>query len=185
MRTLFDTQKYISTIKAGGMGDDEAHAMSNALQGALNEGVATSDDLVKSSVRIDLMAARVDVLTVRVQALNDKIDGMAGNLNDKIDGMAGNLNDKIMALNDKIDRVARNLEDKIAALNHKVDGVARNLEDKIGGLNDKIDTLERNLRTEMDARFHVHKVWLMIIAAMVAFSNPLMMHFYKAIGILP
>ena len=174
MRTLFDTQKYISTIKAGGMGDDEAHAMSNALQGALNEGVATSDDLVKSSVRIDLMAARVDVLTVRVQALNDKIDGMAGNLNDKI-----------MALNDKIDRVARNLEDKIAALNHKVDGVARNLEDKIGGLNDKIDTLERNLRTEMDARFHVHKVWLMIIAAMVAFSNPLMMHFYKAIGILP
>ena len=142
MHPLFDTEKYISTVKAGGVGDDEAHAMSDALTGALNEGVATSDELVKIGARIDLVTARTDVLNVRVEALNDKIDGVG------------------------------------RALNEKIDGVGR-------GLNDKIDNLERSLRTEMDARFHVQKVWLMIIAAMVAFSNPLMMHFYKAIGLFP
>ncbi len=153
MRPLFDTEKYISTVKAGGVGDDEAHAMSDALIGALNEGVATNDELVKIGARIDLLTARVDVLDVRVEVLSDKIDGQARSLNDKIDGQARSLNDKI-------------------------DGVARSL-------NDKIDNLERNLRTEMDARFHIHKVWLMIIAAMVAFSNPLMMHFYEAMGLFP
>ncbi len=142
MRPLFDTEKYISTVKAGGVGDDEAHAMSDALIGALNEGVATNDELVKIGARIDLLTARVDVLDVRVEVLSDKIDGQARSLNDKIDGVARSLNDKI-------------------------------------------DNLERNLRTEMDARFHIHKVWLMIIAAMVAFSNPLMMHFYEAMGLFP
>ncbi|MHB1671681.1 MAG: hypothetical protein ACYCVM_06515, partial [Acidiferrobacter sp.] len=93
-------------------------------------------------------------------------------------GVARNLEDKIGGLNAKVDGVARNLDDKIGALNEKIDGVGRHL-------NDKMDSLERNLRTEMDARFHVHKVWLMIIAAMLAFSNPLMMAFYKAIGIFP
>ena len=185
MRTLFDTDKYISTVKVGVVGDNEAHAMSRALMGALNEGVATSDDLVKSGIQIDFVAARVDVLRVQVEALNTKIDGVSrnlddkiGGLNEKIDGVARNLEDKIGGLNAKVDGVARNLDDKIGALNEKIDGVGRHL-------NDKMDSLERNLRTEMDARFHVHKVWLMIIAAMLAFSNPLMMAFYKAIGIFP
>ncbi len=174
MRTLFDTEKYISTVKVGVVGDNEAHAMSKALMSALNEGVATSDDLVKSGAQIDFVAARVDVLRVHVEALNTKIDGVTRNFDDKIGG-----------LNAKVDGVARTLEDKIGGLNEKTGG----LNEKIGGvarhLNDKMDSLERNLRTEMDARFHVHKVWLMIIAAMVAFSNPFMMAFYKAIGIFP
>ncbi len=207
MSTLFDTQKYIDTVKAGGVGDREAHAMSDALKGALGEGVATNEGLLRLEARIDVLAERVGGIDKKIDGvvfgLNGKIDGMGKGIEGKLDGaaratagVAKGLNDKIdglgKGLNDKIDGVAKGLNDKVegavSGLNDKIDGFGKGLNDKIDGvshgLNDKIDGCERGLRAEMVAGFSVLKVWLMVLTALVALSNPLVMQFYKMVGLL-
>ena len=220
MPILFDTQRYVATVKAGGVGDREAQAMSDALKDALNEGVATNQGLLQVGARIDVLSERVDGLGKTIEAvakgLNDKIEGGLGGLNDKSDRGLGGLNDKIDrgvdglndkidiglgVLNDKIDRGLGGLNDKIdiglsalndkidrglGGLNDKIEGVRGVLSDKIEGglsaLNDKIEGVDKGVRAELAASFNVLKIWLMVLTAMIALSNPLIMQFYKTIG---
>ena len=81
-----------------------------------------------------------------------------------------------------------NLGARIDITNAKIDGVEKNL-------NLKLETVEKNLRTELTAKIEgvrvelmaqsrIQKMWMMIIAGLVALTNPVAMHLYKAIGLM-
>ena len=78
---------------------------------------------------------------------------------------------------------------RIDITNAKIDGVEKNL-------NLKLETVEKNLRTELTAKIEgvrvelmaqsrIQKMWMMIIVGLVALTNPVVMHLYKAIGLMP
>ena len=127
MPILFDTHEYVQTLRKGGVPDDQAEAHREALAHAFTQGVATHDDIVGLSARMDI--------------LNGKIDGVETRLNDKIESLSENLNSKI-------------------------EGFNKSLSDKI------------------DDKFGIMKVWLYVIAGLVALTNPVAMHFYKVFGLL-
>ena len=53
MRVLFDTERYITTLKKYGVPDDQAHGLSEGLKAALQQGVATHDDIVALDAKLD------------------------------------------------------------------------------------------------------------------------------------
>ena len=149
MPILFDTHEYVQTLRKGGVPDDQAEAHREALAHAFTQGVATHDDIVGLSARMDILNGKIDRVETR---LNDKIESLSENLNSKIEGFNKNLNDKIESLSEN--------------LNSKIEGFNKSLSDKI------------------DDKFGIMKVWLYVIAGLVALTNPVAMHFYKVFGLL-
>ena len=67
------------------------------------------------------------------------------------------------------------LEARMTVLEGKIDSVEANL-------NTKIDSVEKNLNTKIDTKIDMVKVWLYVIVALVALTNPVAMHIFKAVG---
>ena len=53
MRVLFDTEQYVTTLKKYGVPDEQAHGFSEGLKAALQQGVATHDDIVALDAKVD------------------------------------------------------------------------------------------------------------------------------------
>lgn len=53
MRILFDTIAYYSTLRKSGVPEDQALAMTRALEAALSQGVARREDLEELACRIE------------------------------------------------------------------------------------------------------------------------------------
>ena len=53
MRILFDTLAYYSTLRKSGVPEDQAHALTRALEAALSQGVARREDLEELARRIE------------------------------------------------------------------------------------------------------------------------------------
>ncbi len=138
MRVLFDTEEYVTTLKNGGVPENQAHAMSIGLSRAFSQGVATSEDIINLGARIDMT--------------NAKIDGVEKNLDTKIE------------------TVEKNLQTELAA---QGSSIRTELTAKI-----------EDVRTTMTAELKIQKTWLIIIAGLVALTNPVIMHLYKAIGLI-
>ena len=49
-------------------------------------------------------------------------------------------------------------------------------------LEGKIDSVEANLNTKIDTKIDMVKVWLYVIVALVALTNPVAMHIFKSVG---
>ena len=137
MRVLFDTEEYVTTLKDGGVPDNYAHAMSRGLSRAFNQGVATSEDIVNLSVRIDILDA--------------KIDGVEKN-------------------------IRTDLASQINIL--RTESVAQT-----ESLRTELTAHGNGIRTELMAQIRIQKMWMMIIAGLVALTNPVIMHLYKVLGL--
>ncbi len=160
MRVLFDTEEFVSTLKESGVAEAHARALSHALDRAFHQGVATKDDIADLRAQMGILDAR--------------INGFAREFNARADG-----------LDAKIDGFAREFNARIDGLDARIDGFAREFDARIGALGTQINGVESSLRTELVTRFAVQRTWMVVIAALVALSNPVMMHFYKAAGLFP
>jgi hypothetical protein len=92
MRVLFDTEEYVTTLKEGGVPDDQAHAMGRGLHHAFHQGVATSEDITMLGARMTVLEGKIDSVAAIQGA---KTDNVAATLSAKIDGVEKSLNDKI------------------------------------------------------------------------------------------
>ncbi len=104
MRVLFDTEEYVTTLTDGGVPEKQAHAMSRGLSRAFNQGIATSEDIVRLEGKTDGaekgLSAKLDGVEKRLEA---KLDGMEGRLSAKLDGVEKSLNTKIDAHKDRME----------------------------------------------------------------------------------
>ena len=131
MRVLFDTEEYVTTLKEGGVPDDQAHAMGRGLHHAFHQGVATSEDIT--------------MLGARMTVLEGKIDSVAATLEGKIDSVAATLEGKI----DSVAAIQGAKTDNVAAtLSAKIDGVEKSL-------NDKIDNAVTMLKERMQMQMYI------------------------------
>ena len=103
MRVLFDTDEYVTTLKEGGVPDNQAHAMSRGLHHAFRQGVATSEDITKLEARMTVLEGKIDNVAATLEGKIDSVAVVQGaktenvriTLDAKIDGVEKNLNIKI------------------------------------------------------------------------------------------
>jgi hypothetical protein len=60
MRALFDTEQDVTTPKKYGVPDEQAHGFSEGLKAALNQGVATSEDMTRLEARMTVLEGKID-----------------------------------------------------------------------------------------------------------------------------
>jgi hypothetical protein len=78
---LFDKVTYIDRLKRAGIGDDQARAHAEAIEQALRESVATTNDLSRLGTSLD---SKIDVASAR---LDSKIDVAIRDLTIRMGGM--------------------------------------------------------------------------------------------------
>ena len=86
--TVIDTLRFANRLKAAGVQDRQAEAISSALNDELAGGVATKDDLAHAVFELKTEIAKVDA---------------------KVDAKFDNLNEKLEALNDKFESQGRHM----------------------------------------------------------------------------
>jgi hypothetical protein len=164
MRVLFDTDEYVTTLKEGGVPDNQAHAMSRGLHHAFRQGVATSEDITKLEARMTVLEGKIDNVAA---TLEGKIDNVAATLEGKIDNVAA-------TLEGKIDSVAvvqgAKTENVRITLDAKIDGVEKNL-------NIKIDSAVTMLKDRMQMQMYV-------LLAVIAITSHLGYHILQIIGLV-
>ena len=80
--TVIDTLRYANRLKAAGVEDRQAQAMSRAINDELAGGVATKDDLAHAVVELKAEIAKVDAkfgtMDAKFDAMDEKFEALNG-----------------------------------------------------------------------------------------------------------
>ena len=190
MEAAFDTLAYAERLKAAGIENAHANALTDALRVALGEGVATKADIRENrrelgadiaglANRIDNidenMATKLDLARVdrRIDGIDKRIDG----IDKRIDGIEENMATKTdLALLDKrIDNIEENMATKtdFARLDKRIDNIEENMATKtdFARLDKRIDNIEENMSTKTDSARIETQVQRSINRAMFAMAG--------------
>jgi len=192
MRVLFDTEEYVTTLKDGGVPDNYAHAMSRGLSRAFNQGVATSEDIVNLSVRIDILDAKIDGveknirtdLASQINILRTESVAQTESLRTELTSQINILRTESVAQTEvlRTESVAQT-ESLRTELTSQINILRTESVAQTESLRTELTAHGNGIRTELMAQIRIQKMWMMIIAGLVALTNPVIMHLYKVLGL--
>lgn len=122
----FNSLKAAESLQDAGFEVQQAEAVVGTVTQALNENLATQDDLRELSSRLDVIDARLDVIDARFEAIDHKFEAVNTRL-DAIDHKFEAVNTRLDAIDHKFEAVNTRLD----MLNSKIDNLAKDLAQKL------------------------------------------------------
>ena len=115
----FNSLKAAESLQDAGFEVQQAEAVVGTVTQALNENLATQDDLRELSSRLDVIDARFEAIDHKFEAVNTRLDAIDHKFEavntrlDAIDHKFEAVNTRLDMLNSKIDNLAKDLAQKL------------------------------------------------------------------------